>query len=98
MITDALSDLLRAVKLSGGVFLDAEFTAPWCVAAQAEPWEYRHLIADPARVISFHYVVEGKVLLQVGSEPPLELRAGSIVLLPRNEAHTLASDEGLRPA
>jgi AraC-like DNA-binding protein len=98
MITDALSDLLRVVKLSGGVFLDAEFTAPWCVSAQAEPWEYRHLIADPARVISFHYVVEGKLLLQVASEPPLELRGGSIVLLPRNEAHTLASGEGLRPA
>jgi AraC-like DNA-binding protein len=98
MITDALSDLLRVVKLSGGVFLDAEFTAPWCVAAQAEPWEYRNLIADSARIISFHYVVEGRLLLQVPHEAPLELRGGSIVLLPRNDAHTLASGEGLRPA
>jgi AraC-like DNA-binding protein len=98
MITDALSDLLRVVRLSGGVFLDAEFTAPWCVAAQAEPGEYRHLMVDPARVISFHYVVEGRLLLQVAAEPPLELRGGSIVLLPRNNAHTLASDEGLQPA
>jgi AraC-like DNA-binding protein len=98
MITDALSDLLRVVKLSGGVFLDAEFTAPWCVAAQAEPAEYRHLMADSARVISFHYVVEGRLLLQVAAEPPLELHGGAIVLLPRNEAHTLASSEGLQPA
>jgi AraC-like DNA-binding protein len=97
VITDALSDLLRVVKLSGGVFLDAEFTAPWCVAAQAEPEEYRHLMVDSARVISFHYVVEGRLLLQVAAEAPLELRGGSIVLLPRNEAHTLASDQGLRP-
>jgi AraC-like DNA-binding protein len=98
MITDALSDLLRVVRLSGGVFLDAEFTAPWCVAAQAEPEEYRDIMANPARVISFHYVVEGRLLLQVGAAPPLELRGGSIVLLPRNEAHTLASGKGLRPA
>jgi AraC-like DNA-binding protein len=98
MITDALSDLLRVVRLSGGVFLDAEFTAPWCVAAQAEPWEYRHLMAASARVISFHYVVEGRLLLQMGAEPPLELHGGSIVLLPRNEAHTLSSGRGLRPA
>ena len=98
MITDALSDLLRVVKLSGGVFLDAEFTAPWCVAAQAEPWEYRHLMAESARVISFHYVVEGRLFLQTGAGSPLELRGGSIVLLPRNDAHTLASSEGLRPA
>lgn len=97
MITDALSDLLRVVKLSGGVFLDAEFTAPWCVAAQAEPDEYRHLIAAPARIISFHYVVDGRLFLQMADEPPLELRGGSIVLLPRNEAHTLASGQGLRP-
>lgn len=97
MITDALSDLLRVVRLSGGVFLDAEFTAPWCVAAQAEPEEYRHLMANPARVISFHYVVEGRLLLQMAAEPPLELRSGSIVLLPRNEPHTLASGTGLRP-
>jgi len=98
MITDALSDLLRVVRLSGGIFLDAEFTAPWCVAAQAEPEEYRDLMAHPARVISFHYVVQGRLLLQMAAEPPLELRGGSIVLLPRNEAHTLASGAGLRPA
>ena len=97
MITDALSDLLRVVKLSGGVFLDAEFTAPWCVAARAEPEEYRHIMADPGRVISFHYVVEGRLLLQVAAEPPVELRSGAIVLLPRNESHTLASARGLKP-
>jgi hypothetical protein len=28
---DALSDVLRVVRLKGGVFLHAEFTAPWCV-------------------------------------------------------------------
>ena len=26
---DALSDVLRLVRLTGAVFLDAEFTAPW---------------------------------------------------------------------
>jgi hypothetical protein len=31
---DALSDVLAAVRLSGSVFLDAEFTAPWCIAAR----------------------------------------------------------------
>jgi hypothetical protein len=28
---DALSDVLRVVRLDGGVFLRAEFTAPWCI-------------------------------------------------------------------
>ena len=32
---DALSDVLRVVRLKGGVFLHAEFTAPWCILAGA---------------------------------------------------------------
>ena len=28
---DALSHVLRAVELSGAVFLDAEFRDPWCI-------------------------------------------------------------------
>ncbi|TIP78205.1 MAG: AraC family transcriptional regulator, partial [Mesorhizobium sp.] len=28
---DALLDIVRAMRLTGGVFLEAEFTAPWCI-------------------------------------------------------------------
>jgi len=28
---DALSDVLKAVRLDGAVYLNAEFTAPWCI-------------------------------------------------------------------
>ena len=28
---DPLSEVLRSVRLTGGIFLDAHFTAPWCV-------------------------------------------------------------------
>jgi len=94
---DALSDLLRVVRLSGGVFLDAEFSAPWCVAAQVGAEDYRLVMAEPARVIAFHYVVAGRLLLQVAAELPVELHSGTIVLLPRNDAHTLASETGLQP-
>jgi hypothetical protein len=33
-LMDALSDVLRVVRLKGGVFLHAEFTAPWCIFSQ----------------------------------------------------------------
>lgn len=97
MITDALSDLLRVVKLSGGVFLEAEFTAPWCVTSQVGPAESRLVMTDPARIISFHYVVDGALVVQVGGESPVELRGGAIVLLPRNDPHILGSQHGLQP-
>ena len=38
---DVLSDVFAAVRFSGGVFLDAEFTAPWCVVSQVGPEEFQ---------------------------------------------------------
>jgi hypothetical protein len=31
---DALSDVLKVAHLTGGVFLHAEFFAPWCIATR----------------------------------------------------------------
>lgn len=94
---DALSDLLRVVRLSSGVFLDAEFSAPWCLNSQVTPEECAMAMATPARVVGFHYVLSGRMLLQRGNDAPVELRDGNIVLLPRNDLHVLASEPGLRP-
>src|SRR5512132_1438139 len=93
---DALSDVLRVVRLTGGVFLDAEFTAPWCVTAKVAPEDCRPFLADPAHVIAYHYVVAGRLFLQVEDDPPTQVRAGEIVLLPRNHAHRLGSSLTLR--
>jgi AraC-like DNA-binding protein len=93
---DALSDLLRVVRLTGGVFLEAEFSAPWSVTSQVSPEDCRIVLAQPARLIGFHYVISGNMLLQIDGHPGVEVRGGNIVLLPRNNAHTLASQRGLR--
>jgi hypothetical protein len=34
---DALSDVLPFVDLTGGVFMDAEFTEPWSVSGKVAP-------------------------------------------------------------
>ena len=34
---DALSDVLKVAHLTGGVFLHAEFFAPWCIATRLAP-------------------------------------------------------------
>jgi AraC-like DNA-binding protein len=93
---DALSDLLRVVRLLGGVFLDAEFSAPWSITAQVGPEDCRLVLAEPARLVAFHYVISGNLLLQINRDPPVNVRGGTIVLLPRNDGHTLASQSGLK--
>lgn len=94
---DALSDLLRAVRLSGGVFLEAEFSAPWSVTAQIGVEDCRAVMPLPRRVIAFHYVLDGSLVLQLGDAPPLRVGRGAMVLLPRNDEHVLASAPGLPP-
>ncbi|MBM3570499.1 MAG: AraC family transcriptional regulator [Alphaproteobacteria bacterium] len=94
---DALSDVLRAARLSGGVFLHADFGAPWCIASRIGPEDCGLLIGPVARLIPYHYVVAGEFEFQVVGEPRRRLRAGEMVLVPGNEVHIMASDTRLPP-
>jgi AraC-like DNA-binding protein len=92
---DPLSDVLRAVRLTGGVFLDVRLTAPWCVISELTADDCRPFLANPAQLIFYHVVLQGGFLLRVEGEPPVEVKAGEVVLLPRNDVHTLATEPGL---
>ncbi|MPZ56549.1 MAG: helix-turn-helix domain-containing protein [Rhizobiales bacterium] len=94
---DPLSDVLRAVRLTGGVFLDARFTASWCVTAKITAEDCRQFLATPAQLVAYHFVIDGRLLLSIEGQPSIEVRAGEIVLLPRNDGHMLASAPGLKP-
>src|SRR4051794_28150442 len=94
---DPLSEVLRSVRLSGGIFLDARFSAPWSVHTQILAEDCGSFAVKPALLIAYHFVIDGKLLLSTAGEPTIEVRAGEIVLLPRNDVHTLASASGLAP-
>jgi AraC-like DNA-binding protein len=94
---DALSDLLRVVKLSGGVFLDAELTEPWCLAARVGKDDCRLAMVEPRHVMAFHYVVEGHMQLQLEGQRPVAVGADALALVPRNEPHLIGSDVRLPP-
>jgi AraC-like DNA-binding protein len=93
---DALSDVLRIVGLTGGVFMDAEFSEPWSVSGKIAPELCRPFMAQPAQVVSFHYVVEGGFQLRLDGQPSCRVGAGEAVLMPRNDLHVFGS-HGDRP-
>jgi AraC-like DNA-binding protein len=47
--------------------------------------------------MAYHYIAAGRPLIRVGAAEPVELRPGEVVLLPRNDAHVLASAPDLAP-
>ncbi len=94
---DALSDVLRVTSLTGGVYLEAEFTAPWSVLGQATSELCRPFMVTPQEIVGFHYVLEGSFLLQLEDGRTWEVRQGEAVMLPHNKPHILTSAPDLRP-
>lgn len=92
---DPLSDVLRLVGLTGGVFMEAEFSAPWSVAGKVSKEFCAAFMAPSERIVAFHYVVEGEVTVVLAEGPGRRLGAREVVLLPHNDAHIFASAEGL---
>jgi len=92
---DALSDVLRVVRLNAAVFLDAEFTAPWCVG---EPLGVEVCVEQMPRaqhVVIYHMVTEGSVHIAIRDQEPRFAEAGDLIVIPSGEAHALGSDLSL---
>jgi AraC-like DNA-binding protein len=96
---DALSDVLKVANLTGGVFLHAEFFAPWCVAGRLSPEHCAPALGSASHLIIYHYVIEGSFRIRVEGEDGKELvvGAGEVVLLPRNDLHLIGSDLSVAP-
>jgi AraC-like DNA-binding protein len=94
---DPLSQVLRSLRLTGGVFLDSRFSAPWSVLTNVSAADCRLAVAAPTQMVAYHFIVEGRLFITVNGEAPIEVRAGEVALLPRNDAHTLGSEAGLAP-
>src|SRR6516225_9399236 len=96
---DALSDVLRVAQLTGGVFLHAEFFAPWCIATRVAPEHCAPLLQSATNLIIYHYVVEGDFRVRVDGDDGegQQIEAGEVILLPRNDLHLMGSDLRLRP-
>src|ERR1700716_647327 len=99
VVMDALSDVLRVAHLTGGVFLHADFFAPWCMAARVAPEHCAPELGQTSHLNLYHYVVEGELRIRVDGEDgeDLMITAGDVVLLPRNDLHLLGSDLTLPP-
>ena len=93
---DALSDLLRVLRFTGGVFLDATFRTPWCVYSQVTREDCTP-DTPSASVAAFHYVLDGHVEISIGDAPPRACRGGDLIVVVRNDVHRFGSDLSLPP-
>jgi len=95
---DALSEVLKAIRLDGAVYLKAEFTAPWCVGAKYGLTSAATRLPRSEHVAYFHVLIEGRCQARLANgDEIVEVRAGDILLFPHDHLHLLGSDIRLPP-
>lgn len=83
---DVLADMLRKLRLTGSVFLDARFSAPFGVVSPKR-FDGRAPLAHLRHVSIFHLIAEGGCTIETAAGERRYISAGDIVLLPFADTH-----------
>jgi AraC-like DNA-binding protein len=97
---DVLSDVLRAVRLTGAVYFDITAREPWVAASPAVSSICTNVMPGFEHVIAFHIMLDGGCWAQLSeeSQPNVRLEAGDAVVLVRGDAHFMSTEPGQRAA
>jgi AraC-like DNA-binding protein len=96
---DALSEILRVIKLDSAIYFNAEFCEPWCLASP-ESRELAPLVAkERAHVIIYHLLYDGRAYVQLreGDGERVPLTAGDLVTFPHGHGHLLGAGASVPP-
>ena len=93
---DALSDVLRAVRLTGAFFFDVQARAPWCAETPHGKSVVAAMFPGSDHLISYHLLIAGSCWATLDGEEPIKLSAGDIIVLPHGDTHVLATEPGMR--
>jgi AraC-like DNA-binding protein len=93
---DALSDVLRAVRLTGAVFFDVQASEPWVAESPPGRSIVERIFPGVEHLISYHVVTRGGCWAGLVGEPPMRLAAGDVVVFPHGDAHVMSSAPGMR--
>ncbi|TAK11964.1 MAG: AraC family transcriptional regulator [Acidobacteria bacterium] len=95
--TDALSELLRAVRLDSAIYFNAEFSEPWSLTSPESRVLGPALARRPGHVIIYHLLCEGRAYAQVPGGERVDLVAGDLVTFPHGHRHRLGRGERATP-
>ena len=93
---DILSDVLRAVRLSGALFFDIRASAPWVGASPSTVDIAAAVMPGVEHVISFHAVISGSCWAALDNDPapPIRMNSGDVVVFPGGAPNVMSSSPG----
>jgi len=88
---DALSEILRVIRLDSAIFFNAEFSEPWCLCSPEARSIAPTLAPGSGHVIIYHLLCEGRAYAKLEGHDPVWLEAGDLVTFPHGHEHWLGN-------
>lgn len=85
---DLLADMLRAVRLTGSVYMNARMTAPFGVMTPPR-FDASRPFSHLRHVSIFHLIASGQCTVEIPGEKPRTVFAGDVLLVPFAGAHRI---------
>ena len=98
MKADVLSDVLRAVRLTGAVYFDFDLSSPWVAEAPPSREIAARVMPGAQRVIEYHLLARGTCWGHAIGQEPIRMNEGDLIVFPQGDAHVLSSAPGMRAA
>jgi AraC-like DNA-binding protein len=88
---DPLSDVLRVVRLTGAHFFRTRASGTWGIEAAPAAELSPRILPGSEQLIPYHLVMTGTCWGGLTGRPPVELRAGDVILFPHGHGHVMCS-------
>jgi AraC-like DNA-binding protein len=96
MAADALSDILRAVRLTGATFFNVVARSPWVAEQPTREMVLPKILPGANHLIAYHIVTKGRCFTNILGEQPIEVGEGKVIVYTRGDPHVVSSGPGMR--
>jgi AraC-like DNA-binding protein len=90
MAADALSNLLRTVRLTGATFFDIAAQDSWAVRSPARELILPRILPGADHLIAYHVVTAGRCFARIAGGEPIALQAGEVVVFTAGDPHIMS--------
>jgi AraC-like DNA-binding protein len=96
MAGDALSDVLKRVRLTGAAFFDVVAKAPWVVESPSKELILPKILPGADHLIAYHVVTAGRCFATITGGQPIALEAGEVIVFTNGDQHVMSSAPAMR--
>jgi AraC-like DNA-binding protein len=93
MPVDPLSDVLRVIHMSGGMFFRLHLSAPYSITGLDVDAMRAAFAPGSDHMLPFHMVTNGPIWFHIAGAEPVYLQTGDILVLPHGAGHSVCDAE-----